>query len=86
MVRVVDPRDRWRDAFDTPRVNPSGEKVNLRVGPGRDTSAAAGPGSDQRVGAPALGAMVSAVESIDNIRTCPRLMAMIRARWCAAIR
>ena len=80
MVRVLVPRASWSEALERPSVKPSGENVNRRVGPASDTPAAAGPGADQSGGEPLVGAMMSAVESMESVSTCPRAMAMRRAR------
>lgn len=80
MVRLLDPRVSCRVAFDSPKVKPSGENMNRRGGPARDTRMAEGPSSDQNGADPLYGKMLSEAESIESTNTWPRAMARSRAR------
>jgi hypothetical protein len=79
----VDPRESWRDAFETPRVNPWGEKVNCRCAPSRCTPSPLGPSSDQRGTGSLRRLMAMRAGSIASVMTCPRAIAKSRARACA---
>ena len=68
-ARVAEPLPSRSVAFEKPSVNPSGEKVKVRVPPARETRLWSGPGADQSgVGRP-RGRMVSASESTVSTTT-----------------
>jgi hypothetical protein len=84
MLRVADPLLRRRVALDSPSENPSGENVKVRAGPASDTRESEGPLCDQSGVVYPRAWMLRVVGSTVNTRTRLPVIAISRARVCAA--
>jgi hypothetical protein len=83
-ARVATPLLSLRVALERPNENPAGENVKVRLGPASDTPLESGPASDHKTVASPRGRMVTVRESTDKTSTFPSVIAMRRARACAA--
>lgn len=80
MVFSLAPLWRTRVALESPRENPSGEKVKILLGPASETPSRLGPGSDQIGSEKPRSRMVRAMESMARTITRPFVTAMSLAR------
>ena len=85
-VRVALPRVSRMVALERPIENPSGENVNWRREPARETRCATGPASDQLGVVRPRRRMVRVRESTESTVTILWVTAISRARWWAAAR